>query len=238
VEPVPLLEIQGLRHTFAAPAGGRRLVLDVPSLTLAPGEQVALRGPSGCGKTTLLHCIAGLLRPDAGSIRLAGVDVAALPEPARDRHRARTLGYVFQTFNLLQGHTCLENVRLGLAFAGGAVPDGRAEQLLDRMGLAAHLHHFPRQLSTGQQQRVAIARALANRPQLVLADEPTGNLDSRAGRAALRLIRETCREAGAALLLVSHDAAVLDAFDDVRDFTALNRAAAALDTDDLPEPAA
>ena len=221
-----LLEIQALRKSFVRPGGGARCVLDVPEFALAAGAQVALRGESGGGKTTLLHCIAGLLAPDEGEVRLDGANLTALRESARDRLRARTLGYVFQTFNLLQGCTCLENVRLGLAFGGGAVPAGHAEELLRRVGLAEHLRHFPRQLSTGQQQRVAIARALATRPKLVLADEPTGNLDRRRAREALALIREICREAGAALLLVSHDEAALAEFSDVRDFATVNRASA------------
>jgi len=188
---------------------------------------VALSGASGLGKTTLLHLIAGILRPDAGSIRLAGQEVTALGEASRDRLRALTLGYIFQTFNLLPGFTCLENVLLGMSFGPG--PDRTfAEQLLRRVGLGERLHHRPRQLSTGQQQRVAVARALANRPKLVLADEPTGNLDAANSREALRLIREACAENGAALLLVSHDREVLAAFDRVIPLAELNRAQASL----------
>lgn len=188
---------------------------------------MALSGASGLGKTTLLHLIAGILRPDAGSIRLAGQEVTALGEASRDRLRALTLGYIFQTFNLLPGFTCLENVLLGMSFGPG--PDRAfAEQLLRRVGLGERLHHRPRQLSTGQQQRVAVARALANRPKLVLADEPTGNLDAANSREALRLIREACAENGAALLLVSHDREVLAAFDRVIPLAELNRAQASL----------
>jgi ABC-type lipoprotein export system ATPase subunit len=142
-----------------------------------------------------------------------------------DRARATHIGYIFQTFNLLQGHTCLENVLLGMAFGPGA-DTARAEELLRRVGLGDRLHHSPRQLSTGQQQRVAVARALANRPRLVLADEPTGNLDARNARESLRLIRETCAESGAALLLVSHDREVLAQFDERRELREINRAAA------------
>ena len=128
-----------------------------------------------------------------------------------------------QTFNLLQGHTVLENVQLGSAFGRG-VDRPHAIELLRRMGLADKHGHYPRQLSTGQQQRVAVARALANRPKLVLADEPTGNLDRRNAREALHLIREVCREEGAALLLVSHDERVLAQFEQMKDFAFLNRA--------------
>jgi putative ABC transport system ATP-binding protein len=157
--------------------------------------------------------------------------MTALPEPERDRLRARILGYIFQTFNLLPAFTCLENVLLGMAFAPGAGVDrARGESLLRRVGLGDRLRHYPRQLSTGQQQRVAIARALANRPKLVLADEPTGNLDAANSRQALQLIRETCAENGAALLLVSHDREVLGQFDTVLELTRLNRATAPEET--------
>jgi ABC-type lipoprotein export system ATPase subunit len=218
----PLLQISGLKKAFVAPDGTRRTIVDVPEFALPAARQLALRGESGSGKTTFLHLIAGILARDAGSIRLGGTDLAALGESARDRVRAANIGYIFQTFNLLQGYTCLENVMLGMAFGAGA-DRARAIAMLERVGLSDRLHHRPRQLSTGQQQRVAVARALANRPKLVLADEPTGNLDHRNAGQALALIRETCRENGAALLLVSHDRAVLDAFEDSQDFHVLNR---------------
>jgi putative ABC transport system ATP-binding protein len=198
-------------------------VVDVREFSLAAGDQLALRGESGTGKTTFLNLIAGILAPDHGSVRLDGQELAKLGEAGRDRLRAATVGYIFQTFNLLQGHTALENVELGMAFGCG-VERAHAEALLRRVGLGDKLGHFPRQLSTGQQQRVAVARALANKPKLVLADEPTGNLDRRHAREALQLIREVCRESGAALLLVSHDERVLAAFEEMRDFSAMNRA--------------
>jgi putative ABC transport system ATP-binding protein len=204
------------------PDGGRRTIVDVPGFTLNAGEQVALRGESGSGKTTFLNLIAGILGPDEGSIRIGESDMAALGEHGRDRLRARTVGYIFQTFNLLQGYSCLENVLLGMTF-GGQADKGHALALLGRVGLSERVGHRPRQLSSGQQQRVAVARALAKRPALVLADEPTGNLDHRNAREALKLIRETCAENGAALLLVSHDPEVLGAFPGVREFSDLNR---------------
>ena len=219
-----LLSISSLTRSFVAPDGARRTIVDVPAFALDAGRQLALRGESGSGKTTFLHLVAGILAADSGSILVAGRDMAALPESARDRLRAETIGYIFQTFNLLQGYTCLENVLLGMAF-GGRPDRARATAMLERVGLGHRLHHRPRQLSTGQQQRVAVARALANHPRLVLADEPTGNLDHANARDSLQLIRETCRENGAALLLVSHDPGVLAAFEDVADFSALNRAA-------------
>ena len=220
---MPLLEISELKKSFAGPDGATHPVIDVPAFAIDEKAHVALSGESGLGKTTFLHLIAGILKPDSGSIKLAGREVATLPEPERDRLRAMLLGYIFQTFNLLPAFTCLENVLLGMSFGPGA--DRKfAEALLRRVGLGARLHHYPRQLSTGQQQRVAVARALANRPKLVLADEPTGNLDHANGREALRLIRETCAEIDAALLLVSHDREVLAQFETVIELAKLNRA--------------
>jgi len=220
-----VLELAGVRKGYVAPDGARIEVLDVPELALAAGEQVALRGASGTGKTTLLHVIAGIVRPDAGSVRVAGEDVARLDEAARDAWRARHVGYVFQTFNLLQGFSALENVALASMFAGAAKV-ARARELLERVGLSGRLDYLPRKLSIGQQQRVAVARALVNSPQLVLADEPTGNLDRANAEAALALLRDTCRENGAALLVVSHDERVVERFERVLDLATLNRAAA------------
>jgi len=223
---MPLLEISNLTKGYARPGNaGVHRVVDVAAFALDAGAQQALRGESGTGKTTFLNLIAGILAPDGGSIRLDGRELTALGEAGRDRLRAETIGYIFQTFNLLQGHTVLENVELGMAFGRG-VDQARAIALLQRVGLGDRLGHYPRQLSTGQQQRVAVARALANRPKLVLADEPTGNLDRRNAREALHLIREVCAETGAALLLVSHDERVLAAFEHMQDFAAMNRALA------------
>jgi putative ABC transport system ATP-binding protein len=149
--------------------------------------------------------------------------MTALDEAGRDRLRARRIGYVFQTFNLLQGLSALENVMLAMALAGRA-DEARARALLERVGLGDRLADRPRQLSAGQQQRVAVARALANRPALVLADEPTGNLDPASAGACLALLRETCLESGAALLLVSHDPAVLGALPQRTALGSVNRA--------------
>jgi ABC-type lipoprotein export system ATPase subunit len=222
---MPLLHIKLLKKSFLSPEGGRHTVVEVDEFSLAEKDHVALSGESGSGKTTFLNLIAGILKPDSGSINLAGREMSALGEPQRDRLRATTVGYIFQTFNLLQGYTCLENVLLGMSFGPG-VDRGFAHALLDRVGLSQKLKHYPRQLSTGQQQRVAVARALANRPKLVLADEPTGNLDHKNAGEALALIREACRENGAALLLVSHDREVLAGFEQVHALARINRAAA------------
>ena len=221
---MPLLKIQQLIKRYAVPGGGVHTVLDVPKFTLEAGQQVALRGASGTGKTTFLNCIAGILRPDQGDIELAGQNIAVASEGQRDQLRAQHIGYIFQTFNLLQGYTCLENVLLGMSFSGQANTQTAAADL-KRLGLADRMDYRPGELSVGQQQRVAVARALANRPQLVLADEPTGNLDPKNSQEALQLIREVCRENQAALLLVSHDQVVLDQFEDSLDLAEINHAA-------------
>jgi len=223
---MPLLEVANLKKSFITPDGSEHLVVNIGRFALLEKAQAALQGESGSGKTTFLHLVAGILKPDSGSIRLAGQELAGLNEAARDRVRATTIGYIFQTFNLLQGYTCLENVLLGMSFGPG--PNrAAARELLKRVGLEGRLDHYPRQLSTGQQQRVAVARALANRPKLVLADEPTGNLDHRNARESLALIREACQEHGAALLLVSHDREVLAQFSDVQQFDSINQGATA-----------
>ena len=224
-----VLDVRDLRKAFRAPDGETITIVDVPAFGLDEGAHVALRGSSGSGKTTLLHLIAGILQADGGQIRIDGRDMAALPEAGRDALRAERLGYIFQTFNLLQAFTALENVLLGMMFGRGA-DVARATALLTRVGLGDRLHYRPRQLSVGQQQRVAVARALANHPRIVLADEPTGNLDLRHAREALGLIRDTCREQGAALLLVSHDEQVLAGFDTVVDLASINRAVAEAST--------
>jgi len=226
VTDVPLLDVTNLQKSFVSPDGDRTMIVDVPSFQLADGEQVAVRGASGSGKTTFLNLIAGILQADTGKIVVAGQEMTALSESGRDRARARTIGYVFQNFNLLQGYTALENVMLGMLFGVG-VDAKHARNLLERVGLSHRVNYRPSQLSIGQQQRVAVARALANHPKLVLADEPTGNLDLRHAGEALALIREVCRENGAALLLVSHDPGILAMFDRSEDLGDLNRAAAA-----------
>ena len=219
-----MLAVTDLTKSFLSPEGVRTEIVNVPAFALAAHEQLALRGESGSGKTTFLNLIAGILAADSGRVGLDGTEMTALGESQRDRLRAEKLGYIFQTFNLLQGYTVLENVVLGMSFGPRGADKMHAREVLERVGLGHRLGHFPRQLSSGQQQRVAVARALANRPRLVLADEPTGNLDQRNAREALALIREVCRESGAALLLVSHDEKVLEQFALRRDFAEINEA--------------
>lgn len=223
LESINVLEILDLKKSFDQPGGGRLPILDVESLRLAAGEQAVLIGQSGGGKTTLLHLIAGLLTPDSGSIRIDGTEITRLSESGRDRFRAATTGYVFQTFNLLAGFTALENVRLGMSFAAGRHDVARATDLLARVGLADRAHYRPAQLSVGQQQRVAIARSLASRPKLLLADEPTANVDPTSGEAVIALIRENCRADNVTLLLVTHSMELAGQFDRVERLEQLNR---------------
>ncbi len=200
---------KGFHSTGGEPATE---ILRIPRFDVPAATEVALGGESGSGKTTLLNLLAGLTRPDRGRIRIAGEDIVSMDERGRDRHRAVHVGYVYQAFNLLQGYTALENVELAASLAGGAARE-RAQEVLVDVGLGDRIHHLPRQLSAGQQQRVALARALANRPRLVLADEPTANLDRGSGRTALEVLRQTCADHGASLLLVTHDVSVLESFD-------------------------
>jgi len=220
---MPLLTLRNVTKSYKAPDGSRLTVLDIPSFDLETEAQVALRGASGSGKTSLLHAIAGIIPVDAGEIVIDETSLHSLSESERDRLRAEKLGFVFQTFNLLPGFTAKENVELGMLFGKGVDPDW-AEHLLSRVGLADRMGYRPSQLSIGQQQRIAVARALANRPKLVLADEPTGNLDHRRAHEALSLMREICTEANAALLLVSHDRSILSEFEVGHDLADLNRA--------------
>ena len=177
------------------------------SLTLARGEAVALVGPSGCGKSTTLNLVAGVDRPDEGAVIVAGTDLARAAENELVRARRRAIGIVFQSFHLMPHLTVEENVALPLALDGRR-DAARVLALLRRVGLEHRLRHFPAELSGGEQQRTAVARALVHRPAVVLADEPTGALDSASGAAVLALMDELRREEGSALLLATHDPAV------------------------------
>lgn len=219
------VRIDNLTKNYVAPDGSTTAVLDVPHFEIADGEQVAMIGTSGSGKTTLLHAIAGIVKPDGGSIRFGDTaDLTQLSESQRDVFRGKNLGYVFQTHHLLHGFTALENVVLGMSFAGKSADRAWAEKLLREVGLGDRLHYKPGKLSVGQQQRVAVARALANRPKLVLADEPTGALDAANSRQVLDLIRKLCDEIGASLLLVTHDRDLAAELPRVVDLAEINRA--------------
>jgi putative ABC transport system ATP-binding protein len=209
-----VLRVRDLQKRFRDPEGAEIVAVDVPSLDLSRGETLALRGESGSGKTTFLNLIAGLLRADHGTVEVCGEPMTGRSETARDRLRARCVGYLFQTFNLLPHLTALENVALGLAFgpSGPESPRRAAAHALERVGLSDRQRHRPAQLSVGQQQRVAIARALAGRPALVLADEPTAHLDRPRARECLDLLRSFAAESRAALLVVTHDEETLAGF--------------------------
>jgi putative ABC transport system ATP-binding protein len=200
----PVLAAHDLTKTFAS--GGRSLtVLDGVSFSVDPGATCAIVGPSGSGKTTLLGLCAGLDRPTRGTVTLDGTPLGPLSEDERAALRARSVGFVFQNFRLLPSLTARENVALPLDLRGDPGSRAAAEALLDRVGLADRASHYPTQLSGGEQQRVALARAFAGRPRLLFADEPTGNLDAETGATVESLLFELNREAGTALVVVTHD---------------------------------
>ena len=216
------LELIEVKKSYRQPDGGVLPVLNVPHFKLEEGEQVALIGSSGGGKTTLLNVISGITRPDSGSVIVGGIHVTELPEPARDRFRAERIGIVFQTFHLLPAFTALENVLLGMAFAG---KQNRkyAEELVDLVGLKSRMHHKPMQLSVGEQQRVSVAGALASRPRLMLADEPTASVDLANQENILGLLRTACAEKNVSLLLVTHSQDVSSQFDRVEQLSDFNQ---------------
>jgi ABC-type lipoprotein export system ATPase subunit len=207
-----LLEVKDLKKSFLSPAGKMEMILHVPKFSLEGRAQVALEGASGSGKTTFLHLLAGVLPADSGKITMDGHSLHLLREAARDQLRAQEIGYVFQSFNLLSGFSCLENLTLSMNLAGQSDLE-HAHALLHAVGLQDRRNHRPHQLSIGQQQRVAIARALVNKPKLVLADEPTGNLDPANTDRSLSLLRSLCEEWESSLILVSHDTRVIRQFE-------------------------
>jgi putative ABC transport system ATP-binding protein len=221
-----MLKVENIKKSYREPDGRPLPILDVPRLELAAGEQVVIRGQSGGGKTTLLNVIAGLTTVDAGRVVIQDTDVTRLPEVARDRFRARHIGFVFQTFNLLAGFTALENVLLGMTFTGQPQDRAHAAELLARVGLAHRQTHKPSALSVGEQQRVAVARALVNRPVLLLADEPTANIDPRHQQQVIDLLRDVCRGENVAMLLVTHAEEVAGQFERVEHLEELNRVVA------------
>jgi ABC-type lipoprotein export system ATPase subunit len=227
--------LSDVRKSYVAPDGSTLPVLEVPSFSVNPGEQVALLGSSGSGKTTLLHVIAGIVAPDSGVVMVESMpgsantgvkaNIALMSEAQRDRFRGQHIGYIFQTHHLLPGYTALENVLLGMSFTGRSADRVWAERLLTEVGLKDRLNYKPSKLSVGQQQRVAVARAMANRPSLVLADEPTGALDYVNAQQVLDLIRQLCDEVKASLLIVTHDRSIASQFSRTVDLYDINRAA-------------
>lgn len=208
----PAIELR--RLTKRLPSGDRILtILDAVDLTIATGEFVAVLGPSGSGKSTLLGLAAGLDRPTSGEVRIDGEVIQNLSEDSLARLRRRKIGFVFQSFQLLGNMTALENVLLPLELGGHERPLERARQLLERVGLGERGHHYPAQLSGGEQQRVALARAFAPRPAILFADEPTGNLDGATGARILDVLDELRAGVAATLVLVTHDPSIAERAD-------------------------
>ena len=212
---MPLIETQEVTRVYQM---GANLVtaLDHVNFTLAQGEFVAIQGTSGSGKSTLLNLLGGLDRPTSGEVLFDSTPLGPLTKKQMARYRRDSVGMIFQNFNLITTMTAAENVRLALAFGGvrGTERRTRAGELLERVGLAGRTEHRPLELSGGEQQRVAIARALANRPRVLLADEPTGNLDSTRARELLALLREMVDREGLTVLLVTHDHELASSFAD------------------------
>ena len=202
--PKPIVRVAQLCKQVTTGDSALTILHDV-SFTVNAGEAVAIVGASGSGQSTLLGLLAGLDTPTSGSVSISGEDLFTLNEDGRAALRARLVGFVFQSFNLLPAMTALENVMLPLELAGEAGASASAKALLERVGLGGRLTHYPKQLSGGEQQRVAIARAFATRPALLLADEPTGNLDAATGADIINLMFELNRERGTTLILVTHD---------------------------------
>lgn len=221
-----MLNLENIKKSFVQPDGKRVPILDIDSFSMSEGEQVVLIGPSGCGKTTLLHTIAGITNPDSGKVFVDDVEITRFSEAARDRIRADKMGYVFQTFNLLPGFSALENVVLGMTFARKKLSQSRAKMLLEKIGLGHRLNNKPHQLSVGEQQRVAIARSLANQPRLLLADEPTANVDPKNQKHIVDLITQSCRDENIALLMVTHAMEVADQFERVDRLDEINKVVA------------
>ena len=214
-----MIELRGVSKTVSSGAGSLT-ILHPLDLTIDSGRVVAITGPSGSGKSTLLGLLAGLDAPTSGRVILDGVDITTLDEDALARLRGTRIGFVFQFFHLLPSLTALENVSVPMEIAGVPKAAARAKGLLDEVGLADRGHHYPSQLSGGEQQRVAIARALANNPPILLADDPTGNLDSATGRSVIDLLLGVNRTRKTTLVLVTHDpelAAVADVAIALRD---------------------
>ena len=203
-----LLDLKNVRKTYAGP-GGPVIALDQVSLSLDTGQFLAIKGPSGCGKSTLLLTVGGLLRPDEGTVRIADTEPYALGADERAEFRARQIGFVFQQFHLVPYLSVLDNVLAPTLAVGSNNSRDHARALLDRFGLNERSSHRPAELSIGERQRTALARALLNRPQLLLADEPTGNLDEENAQIVLRSLKEFA-ESGGGVLLVTHEQAALE----------------------------
>jgi ABC-type lipoprotein export system ATPase subunit len=216
-----MLKIQNLKKSYSNSENEKFEIINIPSFELNDSEQLAVSGESGSGKSTFLNLISGIVRSDSGEIYFNNTDITKLSGSAMDKFRSKNIGYVFQTFNLLQGFTALENVMLGMMFCGK--PDKkRSVAALDKAGLSKRINNKPSELSVGEQQRVAVARAIVNSPAMLLADEPTANLDSKNSGLVIRLIKELCTEENISLILVSHEPEVIGNFNNKKSFSEIN----------------
>lgn len=217
------IRIDDLVQIYRTATADERPVLNIPNWEIAPGEQYLLRGVSGSGKTTLFNIMTGLLHPTKGGIWYDDLSLYSLSEAARDRFRARNIGYIFQNHFLLNAMTAIENVEMPMAFARKMPASqwrSRATDLLNQLGLSDRLHYRPAQLSTGQRMRVAVARALANEPNVLFADEPTASLDAESSEVVMNMVQESCRQRNAMLFVASHDPALTARFAKIADLTA------------------
>lgn len=216
-----MLKIQNLKKTYSNSENEKFDIINIPSFELNDNEQLALSGESGSGKSTFLNLISGIVSADSGEIFFNNTDITKLSGSAMDKFRSKNIGYVFQTFNLLQGFTALENVMLGMMFCGN--PDEkRSVAALDKAGLSKRINNKPSELSVGEQQRVAVARAIVNSPAMLLADEPTANLDGKNTGLVIKLIKELCTEEKISLILVSHEPDVTENFNYKKNFSEIN----------------
>jgi len=217
-----MLRISNLRKKFRNADVETVEVINIPDFSLQENYRLAISGKSGSGKSTFLNLVSGIITADNGEIQFNNAKITSLSESKRDVFRSQNIGYIFQTFNLLQAFTALENVMLGMMFSGKN-DRKHAEALLNKTGLSKKLNHKPSELSVGEQQRVAIARAVANSPKLILADEPTANLDVKNGEIAIDLIKNICEENKISLMLVSHEADIINRFENKISFEDINK---------------
>lgn len=216
-----MLKIKNLKKYFTNSAGEKLNIINIPEFTVEDKEITAVSGESGSGKSTFLNLISGILNPGSGEIYINGTDITKLSESKKDYFRAKNIGYIFQSFNLLQGFNALENVMLGMMFSGKA-DKKKSETVLAKVGLHSRMKNKPQELSVGEQQRVAVARAMVNSPLLILADEPTANLDSKNTEIIIDLIKNICSESGTALITVSHEEYVVSQFSNKIFFSEIN----------------
>lgn len=218
----PFIGVKELKKTFTLTDGKKLDVINIQKFSLDTGHQLAIFGQSGSGKSTFLNLLAGILKVDSGSIKIGNIEISMLSEADRDQVRAKLIGYVFQSFNLLQGCTALENIMIAMSVCG-SVDRAKARDLLSMVGMSEKENFLPSQLSVGQQQRIGVARSLANDPKLILADEPTGSLDPENTLRSIDLLKSLSREKGCSLIVVSHDPTVVDCFDSFMKWEDLNK---------------